>query len=75
MPLEKKSYFNSVNIGTIPRFITGKKPYIWDNSHMPFKKKKVSLCEYRHNTALNTGKNGFLGQFTVRYPEIKRHYE
>ena len=31
MPLQK-SYFNSVNIGAIPRFITGKKLDIWDNS-------------------------------------------
>ena len=30
--LLKKSYFHSVNIGTIPSFIQGKKLDIWDNS-------------------------------------------
>ena len=29
MPLKKKNYFHSVNLGTIPYFITGKN---WDNS-------------------------------------------
>ena len=32
MPLKKNIYFHSVNIGTMPQFITGKKLDIWDNS-------------------------------------------
>ena len=32
MPFFKTSYFHSVNIGTIVRFITGKKLNIWDKS-------------------------------------------
>ena len=32
MLLKKISYFHSINISTIPRFITGKRLDIWDNS-------------------------------------------
>ena len=32
MPLFQISYFQSVNQGTIPRFITGTKLNIWENS-------------------------------------------
>ena len=49
MPLKKNSYFDSVNIGVIPRFVTGKKLDIWNNSlymrvSYLYLFERVSLC-------------------------------